>query len=83
MLSANHGKTFDTNISILALTKTQTVFDAKEQIGLGSEKQFWAKFTAHSQTQTSSSCKATQPQLQVVCDLGLIQNKWKLNAHRF
>lgn len=83
MLSASHGKTFDVNITILALTKTQTIFDAKEQIGLAFEKQFWAKFTAHSQTLTSSSCKATQPQLQVIYDLGLIQNKWKPNAYRF
>lgn len=83
MLSANHGEAFHGNIPILALTKTQTIFDAKEQIGLAFEKQFRAKFTSNSQTLTSSSCKATQPQLQVVCDLGLIQNKWKLNAHRF
>lgn len=40
MLSASHGKTFDVNVAILALTKTQTIFDAKEQIGLAFEKQF-------------------------------------------
>lgn len=38
MLSASHGKTFDANIPILALTKTQTIFDAKEQISLAFEK---------------------------------------------
>lgn len=38
MLSADHGKIFDANIPILALNKTQTIFDAKEQIGLAFEK---------------------------------------------
>lgn len=33
MLSASFGKTFDVNIPILPLPKTQTIFDIKEQIG--------------------------------------------------
>lgn len=72
MLSASFGKMFDVNIPILPLPKTQTIFDIKEQIGWALQKQFWGKFTAHSQTLNSSSRKATQPQLQVTCDLGLI-----------
>lgn len=83
MLSASFGKMFDVNIPILPLPKTQTIFDIKEQIGWALQKQFWGKFTAHSQTLNSSSRKATQPQLQVTCDLGLIWNRWKRNAYRF
>lgn len=83
MLSASCGKVFDVNIPILPLTKTQTIFDTKEQIGWALHKQFWDKCTAHSQTLTSSPCKATQPQLKVICDLGLIQNKCEPNAYRF
>lgn len=38
--------------------------------------------TAHSPTLTSS-CKATQPQLQIICDLGLNGSKQEPNAYRF
>lgn len=83
MISAGYWKMFDVNIPILPLTKTQTIFDTKEQIGWTLQKQFWGKFTVHSQTLISSSCKATQPQLQVICDFGLIWSKWEPNVYRF
>jgi len=60
MLSASYGKKFDVNTPILPLTKTPTTFDTKEQIGWALQKQFWGKFTAHSQTLTISLCKAMQ-----------------------
>lgn len=81
MLSASWVKMFEVNILILSFTKTQTIFGIKEQIGWALQKHFWGKpnfsFTNSNQFLKEKG-KATQPWLQVICDLALFKTNESL-----